>query len=310
MTTASRLGSGLKARRHHRNRARRRQLFWTVIFLAPAVVALAVLRIAPTAQAIFSSLYKAFPGGLVPATFHGLGNYQTLFADPAFVHTVLLTLIFNLIINPVQILLALLVSVLLIQRVALAGVWRTFIFIPVTIPIVGSAVAWGAALNPQGPVNAILSAVGIGNQPFFTSPRQALASIMIVASWIGIGYWMLFLTSGLQAIPTELYEAARIDQAGPISTFFQITIPLLRRQLLFVLVADTVANFVLFVPVQLLTNGGPQSSTNLLMFDAYQQTYGYGSRNLGAAEVVILTVIMLVFVILQFRLLREEEVTE
>jgi multiple sugar transport system permease protein len=91
-----------------------------------------------------------------------------------------------------------------------------------------------------------------------------------------------------------------------VRTFLRITIPLLKRPLLFVLVADTVANFVLFVPVQLLTNGGPQSSTTLLMFDAYQTTYNYGSRNQGAAEVVILTAIMLVFVVLQFWLLHEE----
>jgi multiple sugar transport system permease protein len=117
---------------------------------------------------------------------------------------------------------------------------------------------------------------------------------------------MLFLIAGLQAIPEEIYEASRLDRAGPLRTFFRITIPLLKRPLLFVLVADTVANFVLFVPVQLLTNGGPQGSTTLLMFDAYRTTFGYGSRNLGAAQVVILTLIMLVFVVLQFRLLREE----
>jgi multiple sugar transport system permease protein len=81
---------------------------------------------------------------------------------------------------------------------------------------------------------------------------------------------------------------------------------MLQRPLLFVLVADTVANFVLFVPVQLLTQGGPQSSTTLLMFEAYRTTFAYGSRNLGAAQVVLLTAIMLVFVLLQFRLLRED----
>jgi multiple sugar transport system permease protein len=119
---------------------------------------------------------------------------------------------------------------------------------------------------------------------------------------------MLFLVSGLQAIPEELYDAAKIDRASSFRTFLSITLPLLRRPLLFVLVADTVANFVLFVPVQLLTQGGPQGSTTLLMFDAYRTSFGYGSRNLGAAEVVLLTAIMLFFVLLQFRLLREERV--
>jgi multiple sugar transport system permease protein len=197
--------------------------------------------------------------------------------------------------------------VLFVQRIPLVGAWRTLVFVPVTVPIVGSCIAWGAALNPNGPINALLSALGGNPQPFLTSPDQALACIIVLASWIGIGYWMLFLISGLQAIPEDLYDAAKIDRAGPFRTFFHITIPMLRRPLLFVLVADTVANFVLFVPVQLLTQGGPQGSTTLLMFDAYRTTYGYGSRNLGAAEVVILTLIMIFFVLLQFRLLREEK---
>ncbi|MET1007092.1 MAG: sugar ABC transporter permease, partial [Propionibacteriaceae bacterium] len=284
-----------------RSTVRRRELFWAVVFLLPAVAALVGLRIAPTVGAIIDSLYKAFPGGIIPATFAGLHNYQSLFADPNFIATIVRTLVFNLIINPLQITFALVVAVLFVQRIPLVGLWRTMLFIPVTIPIVGSCIAWGAALNPDGPVNGLITALGGSPQPFFTSPNQALACIIVLASWIGIGYWMLFLIAGLQAIPDELYDAARVDRAGPVRTFFSITLPLLRRPLLFVLVADTVANFVLFVPVQLLTQGGPQSSTTLLMFDAWRTTYGYGSRNLGAAEVVILTAIMLVFVLLQFR---------
>ncbi len=286
---------------------RRRQHFWAVAFLAPALVSLLVLRLLPTLDAVVASTYKAFPGGLVAATFTGLGNYQDLFGSEAFVDTLQRTLWFNLVINPLQIGLALLIAVLLVQRVRLTGLWKTLIFVPVTIPIVGSCIAWSAALQPEGPVNAIIAALGGSPQPFFNSPSQAIWSIILVASWIGIGYWMLFLIAGLQDVPSELYEAARIDRAGPIRTFFLITLPLMKRPILFVLVADTVANFVLFVPVQLITKGGPESSTTLLMFDAYRVTFGYGSRNLGAAEVVILTFIMLFFVFLQFRLLREEK---
>ena len=290
-----------------RSRAARRELAWAGVFLAPALIALVVLRVIPTIDAASSSLFKAFPGGLIAPTFAGFSNYDALFGDPNFLHTIATTLLFNVIINPLQVVLALLVAVLLTQQIPVVGLWRTLLFVPVTIPIVGSCIAWGAAFDPQGPLNALLSAAGIGSQPFLTSPRQALLCIIVVASWIGIGYWMMFLIAGLQAVPGELYEAAKLDRSGPITTFFLITLPLLRRQLLFVLVADTVANFVLFVPVQLLTNGGPQNSTNLLMFNAYQTTFTYGSRNQGAAEVIILTAIMLFFVVLQFRLLRDEE---
>lgn len=308
--TKSKAGKVVPAVRRRHRPGRRVQVMWTVVFLAPALLALLVLRIIPTLAALTSSLYKAFPGGLIAPTFTGFGNYAALFADPNFNATIVRTLVFNLVINPLQIVLALVIAVLMIQRIPLVGLWRTFIFIPVTVPVVGSSIAWGAALNPQGPVNALLSGIGGQPQPFFTSPGQALACIILVASWIGIGYWMLFLIAGLQAIPEELYEAARLDRAGPIRMFFRITLPLLRRQLLFVLVADTVANFVLFAPIQMLTAGGPQNSTTLLMFDAYRTTFGYGSRNLGAAEVTILTIIMLVIVVVQFRLLRDEGETE
>ncbi len=305
MTSGSAPGSGtVQTRSPRRGRARRRN-GWVPVFLAPAVLALILLRLIPTGKALLSSLYSAFPGGIIPAAYSGLANYRHLFGDSAFVHTIIRTLVFNLVINPVQIGLALVIAVLMTQKIRLQGVWRTLVFVPVTVPIVGSCIAWGAALGPNGPVNAMISALGGDPQPFFSSSSQALASILLVASWIGIGYWMIFLIAGLQAIPSELYEAARLDRAGPVRTFINLTVPLLKRPLLFVLVADTVANFVLFVPVQLLTNGGPQSSTTLLMFDAYQTSYTYGSRNAGAAEVVILTLVMLAFVLLQFRLLRD-----
>ncbi|CAM3369683.1 carbohydrate ABC transporter permease [Occultella aeris] len=288
---------------------RRKELAWAVIFLAPAIIAILTLRIAPSIGAVISSLHRGFPGGVLEPVFSGFRNYSDLLANEAFRDTVVRTVVFNVIINPLQVAIALMVAVLVTRRVGAPGLWRTLIFIPATVPIVGSSIVWGVALRPEGPINAIIEALGGTPQPFFTSGDQALASIMLVLSWIGIGYWMLFLISGIQSIPEEYYEAARLDRAGPIRTFFSITIPLLKRPLLFVLVADTVANFVVFVPIQMLTNGGPQNSTTMQMFNAYRTTYTYGSKNLGAAEVVILTLIMLVFVAIQFRMLREDRPT-
>ncbi len=208
-----------------RHIGQRRQRFWAFVFLAPAFVALLALRVVPTLGAITSSFYKAPPGGIVAATFHGLSNYKALFADPDFVQTIWRTLLFNLVINPLQVILALLLAVLLTRQVRWARVWKLFLFVPITIPIVGSCIAWSAALSPQGPVNALIEALGGHPQPFFTSPTQALASIVVVASSIGIGYWMVFLIAGLEAAPQEVYEAARLDRAGPVRTFFSITIP-------------------------------------------------------------------------------------
>lgn len=287
---------------------RRRTLITAAVFLAPALLAIVLLRLVPFAGAVWSTLFERVGVGLLAEErFAGLKNYAVLFSDQLFLGTLVRTVLFNLVINPLQIALAMAVAVLLTRKLPGRGIWRTAVFIPCTIPIVGSSIAWGVALRNDGPVNGLLGVFGIGPQPFFTSPSQALPSIVLVASWVGIGYWMLFLIGGLNDINREVYEAASIDGAGAWRTFWSITLPLMKRPLLFVLVADTVANFVLFVPVQMLTNGGPQESTTLLMFDAYRRTYTYSQPNLGATSTLVLTLIMLLIVAIQFRLLRERD---
>ncbi len=275
-------------------------------FVGPAIVLIVVLRLMPFGQAISSSLYFAPFGPLGSVEFIGLANYVDLFTIPEFQQTILRTLLFAVVINPLQIGLALLVALLVRQRIYGKAFWRLLVFIPTTIPLVGASIAAGIALRSDGPINALLGLVGIGSQPFLTSPDQALWSIIAIASWVGIGYWMVFLVAGLDDIGGDVYEAAKIDGAGTLRQFFSITLPLLKRPLLFVLVADTVVNFALFVPMQVLTGGGPESSTTLLMYDIYRQTYQYSNPNMGAAETVILTALMLTIVAIQFRLMKEK----
>jgi multiple sugar transport system permease protein len=211
--------------------------------------------------------------------------------------------LFNVIVNPLQILIALGLAVLLTQNLPATGVWRTLIFLPAAVPMTGSAVVWGIALRPDGPVNGMLASVGVPAQPFLTGQGQVVASLILIASWIGVGYWMVFLIAGLQDIPRAYYEAAAVDGAGAWQTFWRITLPLLRRPLAFVLVADTVSNFLVFAPVQILTNGGPQGATRLVMFDIYNKAYQVGDINLAQAEVVLLVLVMAVIVGVQFFLL-------
>ena len=263
------------------------------------------MRLMPILSSLFSSFYTAFPGGIQPAVYTGWENFKFVLTDPDFLSTIRRTILFNLVINPVQIALSLFVSVVMVQRIRFEAIWRTLVFIPITIPIVGSSITWYAIFKPDGPLNALLLTIGLNGQPFLNSPEQALISISVVASWIGIGYWMMFLISGLRAVPAEIYDAAEIDRAGPIRVFFSITLPLIKRTLLFVLVATTVANFVLFAPIQLLTAGGPESTTTLLIYDTYRETYAYGNRNLGATKGLILASIMLAFASIQFFLMRE-----
>jgi multiple sugar transport system permease protein len=272
--------------------------FVFALFIAPAVFLVVTTRLIPLAGALSSSLGTLGDGTL-------LDTYAYLFSSQRFWNSVGVTLWFVLVIVPAQIVLALAFAAALTERLPAVGLWRTLIFLPVAIPQAVSTIVWGVAFRPTGGLaNSALQFIGIGPQPWLTSPDQALYAIMIIASWVGVGYWMMFLIAGLQDIPRSVTEAAALDGAGWWRTFLSIKLPLLSRPLAFVLVANTVANFLLFVPVQVLTRGGPAGSTNLLIHEIYRQAFTFGDAALANAQVVILSVIMLAIVTIQFRLLQ------
>ncbi|WP_309105194.1 sugar ABC transporter permease [Microbacterium sp.] len=276
-----------------------------LLFLLPALIALLLLRIAPAAVALVDSLSRTtLLGG---TSFVGLGNYIELFTNPDFQNALAVTLLFSLIINPLQVAAALLLAVLFTRRAVGSRFWRSMVILPIAVPPAVSAVVWSVIYRPDGLANGFLAVIGIPPQPFLTSPYQSLLSVMILLSWIGVGYWMMFLIAGLNDIPSSYYEAASLDGASSWRQLWSITLPLLRRPLAFVLVADTVSNFLVFAPVQILTKGGPNGSTNLLMYDLYTRAYTFGDINKAQAEVVILVLITVVIVAAQFRLLKTED---
>lgn len=283
-----------------RPRILKREGVVAIAFLAPAVAMLVFLRLLPLAQGVNTSM-QAWKFG--DSGFVGLENYARILQDPTFVNALVVTLVFALIVNPFQIIIALLLAVLLNQRLPLVGLWRSLVFLPAAIPQSVSAVIWLILFRPDGPLNAILEAVGLPPQPFLTSSSQSLVSIVLVVSWVGVGFWMMFLIAGLNDIPKELYEAAAVDGAGPLRRFVSVTIPQLRRPLLFVLVADTVANFLIFAPVQILTKGGPADSTNLIMYEIFNRAFSTGDATGASAGTVLLICVIVVVVSIQFRLL-------
>lgn len=276
-----------------------------MLFLLPALILLLVLRIVPMLGAVVDSL-KTGSMSLDGGRWVGLDNFTYLFSDPGFWTVLGVTGLFLIIVVPLQIVVALLLAILLVERVPGLGIVRTMVFIPVAAPAAVATVIWGIAYQPQGPINAALEAVGIPAQPFLTSPDQALFSIIILMSWIGVGYWTLFLIAALQDVPRDLYEAAALDGAGWFRAFWSITLPNLRRTLAFVVVANTVSSVLAFVPVQILTQGGPANSTRLIMYDLYNNTFLLGDVNLGQTEVVVLLVFLITITAVQFRMLNKE----
>ena len=273
-------------------------------FLLPALALIVIFNLFPTIATLIESLHgnSLVRGGRV---FVGLGNFNRVLNDPIFWKSMQVTALFSVLVNPIQVALALGLALLANSKVRGISIFRSIYLLPVAVSINVTTVVWGLMLNSEGGlINGILSLAGIERQPFLISPSHALWSIIILATWKGVPLWTLFFLAGLQGIPHTVVEAARIDGASRMQVFRFVTLPLLRGVLLFVLVADTVANFLLFAPVLLLTKGGPQLSTNLVMYETYRRGFVYG--DLGVSSAMLSLMLLLVFAVIgvQFSLLR------
>lgn len=277
------------------------------LFLLPAVLLLLVFNLYPTLATLSESLHvKSFINN--ERIFVGLENFERIFGDPVFRKSVEVTLWFSILVNPIQIALALLLALLANQKVRGISIFRSIYLLPVAVSINVTTVVWGLMLDSDsGLINGILAILDIPKQPFLTAPSHALWSIIILATWKGVPLWALFFLAGLQGIPESVIEAAKIDGANRRQIFTMITLPLLRGVLLFVLIADTVANFLLFAPVQLLTEGGPQLSTNLIMYETYRRGFVYNDLFTSAAMLLVMLVFVLMVILLQAFALRRRD---
>lgn len=274
-------------------------------FLFPTFIGLVIFRLYPVAQALYGSLFQISFAQGGRQVFVGLSNYVDLFLDPVFWDSLKATLLLNLFINPIQVLAAICLGLLVNRPGRTVRIFRTIFLLPIGVSLTVASILWGIMLNPNaGLVNSLLVSLGLPMQPFLTSADQAIWSIILIASWKGVAYWMIFILAGLQDIPEELYEAARIDGASSWQQTLKITLPLLKRAILFITVGATTANFLLVVPIFMLTRGGPQMSTNVLMYEAYTSAFVYLDMARALTITSVLLVILLAVIGLQFRFLK------
>ncbi|MDB5585299.1 MAG: hypothetical protein JWP26_269 [Devosia sp.] len=271
-----------------------------ILLLVPALIGLVVFRLYPIALAVNDSFFNVLRGNSV---FVGFDNYVALLTDSAFWNSLKVTLWFNLLINPIQIALALGLALLYVQNFKGVSVYRVLFLIPIGVSLPTAVIIWRIMLSQDGLVNGVIGIAGVPAQPWLTAESLALYSIIAIATWKGISYWMIFIIGGLQNISPEIYDAARIDGVKAWQRLIFITIPLLRPTLLFVLVADVSINFLLFAPIFMLTQGGPAGSTNVLMYEAYKSGFVFGDMGRAMAIIVVVVAILLVIVGLQFKLL-------
>ncbi|OUC09459.1 hypothetical protein RY27_02730 [Litorilinea aerophila] len=242
-----------------------------------------------------------------PMKFTGLANYRWVFTTEVTLKAIRNTILFTVGSVPLGTALALVVAVLLDQPIRGRIIFRTIYYLPVVTSVVVSSLIWKWIFNPQvGLLNYFLGLVGIPPQQWLYDPKLALPSLIIVTLWAALGANMVIFLAGLQDIPTELYEAARIDGAKNWQIFAFITVPLLRPIILFVVVTYSIGIFRSFGLIFILTQGGPLLTTNTLVWEVYMNAFGYlRLGRAGAISMVLLATILLI-TILNFRLLREE----
>jgi ABC-type sugar transport system permease subunit len=286
-----------------------RRRAWSIVpylFIAPAMVGLGLFKLYPIMEGLRLSFYDVRPIARTQE-FVGLANFLELVRDPVILRATWNTLLFNLLVTPTQIVLALGLAVLVNRKGKAVQVFRSLFFMPAVISLVVASIVWKLMYAPDsGLINGVLITVGLPAQTFLTSQAQAMASVMGMVVWKGIGYWMVILLAGLKDIPEGIQEAAIVDGAGPSRRFFSITLPLLSPTLLFVVVADTVINFLLFVPVYVMTQGGPSEATTLLMFEVYRNAFIYTRFGYASAISTALLLVIALAVSTQMRFLRVE----
>lgn len=271
------------------------------LLIAPTIILICIFKIYP----IFDSVIQGFLSKSGEVT---LANYQLLFADKTFWNSFWVTMKFNLIIIPLQIVISFIMAMLVNVKLKGIEIFRTVFYLPFCISLTISTVIWQTMLNVNdGVMNSVLGVLGLKPVGFLIDKRYAMLSIVLIASWRGCAYWMMFFLAGLKGINRDVYESAKIDGSGFFSTLFRITIPLLKNTTLFVLVANTTANFLMFAPIQIATDGGPQGSTNVLMYEAYKSAFKYSNRPRQACIVTIVLIIIMLICFLQNKYMTEKE---
>ena len=237
----------------------------------------------------------------------GFENYQDMMADPKFWNAMKVTALYVLYNIPLQTVLGLFIAVVM-DRVAKSIVVRGIFVLPYLLSNVIVALIWLWVLDPLlGYGNVVLGWLGLGRQSFFGSVDQALGTIAGINIWRHMGFNALLFYAGIQGIPKSLYEAATIDGAGEWRMFRNITLPLLRPVMVFVLVTSIVGSFQIFDTVAVTTQGGPVDATRVIVWYIYQNAFEFFKMGYATAMSVVLFLILIVVTILQMRLLRGDE---
>lgn len=277
---------------------RPRQAYRGLVYVAPGLLLYVAFVIVPLLVALVLSFFNW--GGAGPLTFAGLANYASVFTASgllsSFGHLGILLAFY--VVAPIVIALVL-AGVLSRGRIAGLGIYRTLLFTPQVVALVAVAIVWEWLLAPSGPIDTVLREVGLSKLAiaWLGSFNFALPAIGVVGTWVGYGFAMVLFVSGIEKIPTSLYDAARVDGAGPIREFMAVTLPGLRSEISVAVIITLTSAVTSFDLVYVLTGGGPGFATNVPAYSVYQTAFVSFQVGLASAVGIVLAIILFVLVL-------------
>lgn len=278
----------------------RRKNAQALAFLFPALLILGAFTAWPMISALRLSFTDA--SGFGKEEWVGLGNYARIFTDPVIINAVINTALYALLFTPTAVALALALALLLNDpRLPFRGFFRTALFLPFIISLAVAAIAWTYLIDPQvGLLNYWLGTAGIRIGNVLQDPALAMPAVAFVAVWKSFGFYMVIFLAGLQEIPGSLYEAAKVDGAGPFTRFRHVTMPMLSNTTAFVLIFALIAALQAFDQIYVMTGGGPYGHTETVVMQIY--TSGFRKLDVGFASALsyVLLAATLLLSVIQF----------
>ncbi|MDG4829015.1 sugar ABC transporter permease [Solwaraspora sp. WMMD1047] len=284
--------------------SRRRDQLAGYLFITPQLIGTAVFVLLPLGLVVWYSLHE---WNVLADTFDFVGsaNYRQLAADPNLPSVLRATAFFSVGLVAFNLGLALLLAVLLNQKLGGTTLFRTLFFSPVVVSLVAWTIVWGFLLQDNGGVNGLLGAAGVDGPNWLRGDATAMLSVIAVQVFKNVGLNMVLFLAALQGVPRELYEAARVDGARAFTQFRRITVPMISPTILLTSIITVVGSLQVFAQIAVLTQGGPGTSTTVLVYYLYQQAFQFHHFGYGATLSVLLFGIVLVLTVVQWQLRRK-----
>lgn len=279
------------------------------LFITPNVVIFMLFMILPVLFSFFISFTDwDYAQGFDAIQFIGTENYEELIHDEWFIAAFWNTIKFVVGTVPLSIILGLIIAVIIERQVKGKPLARLLLFLPYLSNIVAVSTVWIMMYSPFGPITEFLKAIGINEPPnWLGSYDWALPGIIIMSIWLVLGYCVMIYSAAIQALPDDVYEAAMVDGATGIQSFLKITIPMLRPTTFFLVVTSIIGSFKVFGQINIMTNGGPGTSTNVLVYYIYKSAFSFFKMGYASAVSWVLFALIFIVTLIQWKMQKKYE---